>query len=320
MDSLEAALATLLLKLGREVRQQVTTARENNDELSAVSGISRSDTIFLIDRRVEPTIIRHLSSWPSELRPVGLFCEGFDEAPIILGGSGAPVVWLLMDPIDGTRCLMHDKRSAWFLAAAALGEVGQPKLSDAIVSIAVELPVQKQHLADEFVWTRSRGLAATRGNIGGALAPIVLRPSKAATLDHGFGTFVTYFPFHRGRAAQAVERLNELTGSEFFDDQYLSSAGQMLELAMGRDRFVVDLRAAWNKIDGQSRAPAPYPYDLAAAPIAKCAGVILTDAEGRPLDFDFSVDKPVSWCGYANEDIRGIVEPVVLSALTSEET
>jgi fructose-1,6-bisphosphatase/inositol monophosphatase family enzyme len=42
-----------------------------------------------------------------------------------------------------------------------------------------------------------------------------------------------------------------------------------------------------------------HPYDICTALIAEESGVIVTDAEGRPLDVPLNVDAEVAWVGYA---------------------
>ena len=51
----------------------------------------------------------------------------------------AEFVWVL-DPIDGTRCIMHDKRSAWVLAGIAPQKGEATRLSDIVAASMTELP------------------------------------------------------------------------------------------------------------------------------------------------------------------------------------
>src|SRR5690606_8913606 len=104
--------------------------------------------------------------------------------------------------------------------------------------------------------------------------------------------------------------------ASIFDDQYITTAGQMVELMVGHDRFCCDLRPMFYRIlekqTGQTvRGLECHPYDLAGLLIAQRAGVIVTDALGAPLDAPLDVQSPVSWCGYANETLRQTIEPVI---------
>ena len=71
-----------------------------------------------------------------------------------------------------------------------------------------------------------------------------------------------------------------------FDDEYLSSAGQLYELAVGHDRWTADLRPLLQPARrAAGRAPifCAHPYDLSCELIAREAGVIVTDPRGAPL-------------------------------------
>jgi hypothetical protein len=51
--------------------------------------------------------------------------------------------------------------------------------------------------------------------------------------------------------------------------------------------------------------------------VAKAAGVILTDAYGRVLDATFDTSTPIHWCGYANENLRRQIAPIICDWLAS---
>jgi hypothetical protein len=42
---------------------------------------------------------------------------------------------------------------------------------------------------------------------------------------------------------------------------------------------------------------------------------VVTDAQGQALDAPLSVDGDLSWVGYANEHVRGEIEPRLQQAL-----
>jgi hypothetical protein len=58
-----------------------------------------------------------------------------------------------------------------------------------------------------------------------------------------------------------------------------------------------------------------HPYDLCTELIARELGVIITDARGGPLRARLAVEPDVAWAGYANEQIRAQIEPLLLAAL-----
>jgi hypothetical protein len=103
-----------------------------------------------------------------------------------------------------------------------------------------------------------------------------------------------------------------------FEDQYLSSGGQLYELMMGHDRFVADLRPLVESVinsRGMALGICCHPYDMCTELIAREAGVLVTDEYGRPLRVPLNTDADISWVGYANQNIRKEIEPVLREAL-----
>ena len=103
-----------------------------------------------------------------------------------------------------------------------------------------------------------------------------------------------------------------------FEDQYLSSGGQLYELLMGHDRFVADLRPLVEAVinrRGETLGICCHPYDVCTELIAREAGVIVTDERGEPLRAPLRVEPDVAWVGYANGSIRREIEPRLREAL-----
>ena len=103
-----------------------------------------------------------------------------------------------------------------------------------------------------------------------------------------------------------------------FEDQYLSSGGQLYELMMGHDRFVADLRPLTEKIlnrAGVVLGICAHPYDLCTELIAREVGVVVTDERGELLRAPLDVNADIAWVGYANDAIRREIEPVLHSVL-----
>ena len=71
-----------------------------------------------------------------------------------------------------------------------------------------------------------------------------------------------------------------------FEDQYLSTGGQLYELMMGQDRFQVDLRPLLRSLlhdRGLQNLLCCHPYDLCTELIAREAGVLIADEAGAPF-------------------------------------
>lgn len=154
---------------------------------------------------------------------------------------------------------------------------------------------------------------------------LAFEPSRAPTLQHGFAMLTRFFPGARDELAAIDEEVMlELLGTApagkalCFEDQYASTGGQLYELMVGHDRFNADLRPLMLPLLERRGLPRPlccHPYDLCTALIATEAGVRLTNPCGDPLDIPLNVDADVAWVGYANDQIRSSVEPVLAAAL-----
>lgn len=318
-------VANLLLDLGFGIRRYLMDSRMTIEAASTIAARTSHDTIFTIDRHVEPLLIETIARWPAEYLPVALFAEGLDDVPFMIGGTGSstPKWWLLIDPIDGTRGLMYQKRPAFFLAAAAPGNVNDPRLTDAVASVAVELPISKAGWADAYVWSNGAPVRGIRSNLfdGSERSIARIQPSTAVDLSQAFGSVVAFFPEGKRQAAELAEGIAVGTGAagghaQIFDDQYISTGGQLVELMTGKDRFIIDVRPHFLTGPGGSQLCC-HPYDLAIAPLARAAGVVLLSPDGKLLDAPFALDVDVAWCGYANREIASLVSPIVEAYIES---
>jgi hypothetical protein len=158
----------------------------------------------------------------------------------------------------------------------------------------------------------------------------LLRPSTATNLKDGFAQVSNFFPGTKRLASDLMEVIAEATlggidpsSAEIFDDQYISTGGQMVELMLGHDRFCCDLRPLFYDILTKEagrpvRGLECHPYDAAGVLVAREAGVIVTDGHGGSLDVPLDVEHGVHWCGYANAALRDQIEPVVQSWLADK--
>jgi len=287
----------LLCALGDYVRDLVAGSRGMT--MSEVTGETVADTIYAIDRVADDALL----SWFEEHWPdVRVVSEGLDE-PVVVGGRAAWTV--IVDTIDGTRGLMYDKRPAWCLAAVAPPDGG---LADIVAAAMTELPTSKQGAADQLSATRGGGLQAERIALaGGARTALAVRPSAATDLEHSFSGLAKFFlPGKPALAALEAELFARLGCREVFDDQYLSTGGQLHELITGRDRFVADLRPLV-----QSDGLACHPYDVCTALLLEEVGGVVTDPWGKPLAVPLDNVSPVAWVGYANDVLAARIGPVL---------
>jgi hypothetical protein len=261
--------------------------------------------------------------------PLMLIAEGIAEGRMMLprGTPEDEAVWrVLVDPIDGTRGIMYQKRSAWILTGAAPNRDGNMNLQDIELAVQTEIPLVKQHLCDTLWAALGEGAHGERLNrFTGERQNLVPRPSRATTIRHGFAMIARFFPGARDELAAIDEEIVQRAlgpvepgKAHCFEDQYLSSGGQLYELMMGHDRFVADLRPLVESIlnrRGLSLGICCHPYDMCTELIAREAGVIVTDEHGEPLKAPLNIEADISWVGYANEHIRREIEPLLRESL-----
>lgn len=275
--------------------------------MSRVAAVTSADTIYGIDKVSEHAVLAWFAKhWPKS-EPVELVMEGLEDHGAVVFPRGTPVArtkWkCILDPIDGTRGLMYDKRSAWSLAALAPQRGSQTNLSDIAAAVMTELPTSKAGFADQLSAVKRRGVRAKRVDLRtGRAKRFVPRPSRATALAHGFASFAKFFPAAKAWIAVREEKFLRAVGAgpEVFDDQYLSSGGQLYELLMGRDRLVADIRPRAFQATKARGAPPCHPYDVCCALIAQEAGCVIESPDGTPLRVPLDTTTPVAWAGYAN--------------------
>ena len=331
MDKL-SQIADSIEKLHEIIRDKVLSTCENSSlqQLSEVVHEGKGDTIYSIDRISEELIVEYFEAEVVDIAPVILIAEGISEDGNIVLPSGASEedaeFRIIMDPIDGTREIMYQKRSAWILTGIAPNKGEDTSLQDIEFAIQTEIPIVKQHLSDVVTAYKGKGIEARRYNrLSGKHQPINLQPSSAQSIKHGFAMIARFFHGARDVLAQIEEEIirnilgNVESGKALcFEDQYLSTGGQIYELISGHDRFIADLRPLLENVmmeRGVGLGLCCHPYDLCTELIAREAGVIITDEKGNPVKSKLNVTDNISWIGFANESIRKEVEPHLVDAL-----
>jgi fructose-1,6-bisphosphatase/inositol monophosphatase family enzyme len=300
----------------------------STEELSRVVGDDAGDTLFAIDRVSESVLLDRFSAvaadWPCLLVAEGL---GHDGRQILPRGARPEDVEIavLVDPIDGTRGLMYQKRPAWILTGVAPASPS-PTLADVELAVQTEIPLVKQHLSDTLFAIAGEGAKGERyDRLTGERRVLSFAPSRSTTLLQGYGGIARFFPGARAELAAVDDTVIErLLGpvqkgrALCFEDQYISTGGQLSELVMGHDRWIADVRPLVDPLlrkRGQALGICCHPYDLATELVAREAGAVITDVMGNPLRAPLDVFTEVAWVGYANEELCRQVGPVLRAVL-----
>lgn len=331
VDVLET-MRKLLCDLQDHLRNIICTARDADKQhkLAGVAGITAADTLYEIDKISERAIGDWFAAhWPAEL-PVELVMEGVEDSCPVTVPTGTPVektLWkCILDPIDGTRNIMYDKRSAWALAGIAPQKGSLNTLQDIVVAAMTELPTSKSWRSDQLSAIRGNGFSCKAFDVRNKTSAYIdMQPSQSVDCRHGFASVTRFFPDGLALLGELEERLwktlyPEAPGGSplVFNDQYLTTGGQLYELVVGHDRFIADLRPlVFSKMNLPGSLSA-HPYDMASLLVAAEAGVIVEDPlTGNALDAPLDTTTPVAWVAYANPELARHIRPV-LSGLIRE--
>jgi len=317
-------LAALIRSVHAAIRDTVLSAcaEQSPEELAEVVGSAGGDTIFRIDHISEASLLKGFATIAAEW-PCLIVAEGLGQTGRITLPPGLPIdqteIVIMVDPIDGTRGLMVQKRPAWILTGVAPNRGHATNLSDIEIAVQTEIPLQKQHLCDSLWAFCGAGVRGERlHRFTGQVQSLVIQPSRAKSIAQGFGGISRFFPGARGLLAEIDDALafrllpvHEPNRALTFEDQYISTGGQLYELMVGHDRWQADLRALVKPLLVSRNLPVfcCHPYDLCTELIAREAGVLVTTPEGTPLSYPLEVEYDCSWVGFANRTIADQVFP-----------
>ena len=210
MNDHDAPLDWLLGKLRRvhdAMRDKLLAAFEAHgegvlaamDDQAAASEAGAGDIVFPIDRVSEEELIEMLSREVASEVPIVVVCEGLPGDGIMTLPAGTPeedAIWrIIVDPIDGTRGLMYQKRPGWILTGVAPNKGSTTLLPDIQLAVMTEIPLLKQHLGDQLWARKGQGSEGIRYNrLSAQSVPLAIHPSQATTVRQGFATVCRFFP------------------------------------------------------------------------------------------------------------------------------
>src|SRR5690349_2496908 len=140
-------LLPAILALHDRIRDAVLSAFETQqrDDLAGVAHDDEGDTIYAVDRVSEEVLVEGLREI-ARAEPLVIMAEGLPSSGLTLpdGVAESECRWrLLVDPIDGTRGLMYQKRPAWILTGVAPNHGASTRLRDIELAVQTELPLLK---------------------------------------------------------------------------------------------------------------------------------------------------------------------------------
>ena len=254
--------------------------------------------------------------------PVTVVAEGPGVARHGEGSDGRPLR-VLVDPVDGTRSLMHDMRSAWAVTGVAPDHGDLTRLSDCEVAVQTELPTTSAGVYHVLSAVAGQGATIARHDVrtGALLDSRPLRASADERIDNGYLCFARFLPVERALVAQ-VERdfleevidAYDLSPRLIYDDQYLCNAGQMFFVVTGRYRMLADLRGWLHRAFGLENFTAK-PYDMAALLVYREAGVPILDEHFQPFDAPMDTETRLSILAFANRSLAERLAPALADVM-----
>jgi len=140
--------------LHEQIRDAVVTACERSavHDLATIAKEEAGDTIYAIDKVSEELLVEFFTNEVAVHTPIVLIGEGLEphgQRVLPEGATEAEARWrIIVDPIDGTRGVMYQKRSPWILTGVAHNRGPDTALQDIQLAIQTEIPLVKQHLSD----------------------------------------------------------------------------------------------------------------------------------------------------------------------------
>jgi hypothetical protein len=324
---LRALLRTMHERIRSAVREDL--ASKEKDFLAGEARDGAGDVSFQIDVRPEEIVEQAFNDAPE---PVVVVCEGLGRAVFPARASQREAAWwVIIDPLDGSREIAYNKRSAWVLSGVAPADPA-PTLADIVWAIQTEVPVTAQPTG--VILTAGKGQPAVLESCdlatdASSVVESGLRPSAAASVRGGFAVFADYFAGSHGVTAQIADLVFDAAlgpvhpGKALaFNDQYLSTAGCMYLMTNGTYRFFADLRPVVGQLavrTGRTVGLCAHPYDLCTYLIAQQAGVLITDPAGAPLSYPLAADVDCGWIGYANQSLKDEMEAPLRRAIAEME-
>src|SRR5205085_8685612 len=134
-----------------------------------------------VDPLLEPCCEEGGRETPLVLIAGGIENEHGEEAAVTFPRGAREddaAIRVIVDPIDGTRGIMYDKRAAWALAGVAPNKGPNTRLSDIEVAVMTELPTSKMGFADVLWAVGGQGAHGRRVELAsGAGQRLMLPPS-----------------------------------------------------------------------------------------------------------------------------------------------
>ena len=178
------------------------------DHALGVAREDEGDTIYAIDRVAEHVLVEEIARTMATRGRAGACSspKGCLAGEVVVPEGtpdGATSRWtIIVDPIDGTRGLMYQKRPAWILTGVA-PDRGPSTLADIELAVQTEIPLDQAAPVGRALGGRGQGAAAPAsiGSTGEQSRRSICGRRRATTIAHGFAHDLAVLPGRRAELA-----------------------------------------------------------------------------------------------------------------------
>ena len=333
IKSIKDCIKFLHFAICKNVRETISSQISESKVLSKSKG--KGDVSYFLDIKAENIITSFFNKAIFD-GTITVVSEGIGCKTYKKGDFSSAKITIIVDPIDGTREIMYDKRSAWVLTGIIMNS-NNNTLKDIDVAIQTEIPPTKQKYFSYLYAIRKQGAFEEIWNADDfdmVRKPRKISASKSTVLQDGFVSFVNFFPGSKAEIAEITELFFENSigrvgenNALVFDDQYISTGGQIYLLATGKYRMIVDIRSLLEKYmasKNKALGLCAHPYDLCTFLLCQEAGGVISRVSGDKFDISLNTDINVDWIGFSNQELfdkyQGLLWDIIKKYLTHKST
>ena len=276
------------------------------------------DVSYDIDVKAEAIVLKKIEKISKNIS-ITLVMEGLGKKEI-LNENNEYFATIIVDPIDGTREIMYNKRSAWILTGIAFTK--NPEIKDIDIAIQTEIPTTKQNIFSYLYALKGEGAFEEiydKNTFECLQVKKKLSSSRAKILNDGYICFPNPFPGPKVSIANTYERFyknifptSNINDAKVFSDEYVSTGGQIYLLATGCYRIVADIREFAQK---EKNSLCCHPYDLCTVLIVIESGCEIMNLEGKELDYPLDTKTNCNWVGFANKELKQKYEKYLFESI-----
>ncbi len=277
--------------------------------LSEIAYKGEGDVSYKIDLLPEKKIYEYMKKLSEDI-PLVLVMEGIGEK--VLPNDkyrDKAEIKVIVDPLDGSRMLMHDLSSAYILTGVAHNKGKETTLNDVFLAVQTEIPTTKHYKGEVLYATKDGEPIVEEWNLleNKIIKSYVLPEPEPK--ENSFVSFVKFFVDGKSKIAEIEEEFLKESKLNAFDHQYISTAGQFHMLSKGVYRMVVDIRPY------VSKDLSAHPYDLSTALIYRKAGVVIEHPLGEEWKIPLDTSTNVPFIAYANKEVKEVYDSILKSTL-----